>query len=97
MSLTHLALEAANLITLIPDPDPAPPPGAEGPVGAMISIGKWAALIVAVLALIAAGIGFMINNRRGEGGDSVKQLVMVGVGIMIASAAVSIVLFIIDA
>jgi hypothetical protein len=97
MSLTHLALEAANLITLIPDPDPAPPPGAEGPVGAIISIGKWVALIVAVLALIGAGIAFMINGRRGEGGENVKQLVNVGIGLMIASAAVSIVLFIIDA
>jgi ABC-type Na+ efflux pump permease subunit len=92
--LTTLAF---NATALIPDPDPIAPPGVGGGVAAILGIAKWAALIVAVLALIGLGAVLGINSRRGEGGEHVQTFVKILIGILIVSGAVSIVTFIADA
>ena len=88
---------AMSLPTLIPDPDPIAPPGVGGGISAIIGIAKWGGLIVAVLALISLGAVVGINARRGEGGEHVQKFVVILLGVLIISGAVSIISFINDA
>lgn len=77
----------------LPDPQPVAPPGFEA-VATILGWAKWVALIIAILALIAVAVMFMINSRRGEGGEHVKGFVAVLVGVMVIGAATALVGFI---
>jgi len=77
---------------LLPDPEPVAPPGAEG-IATIIGWAKWVALIVAVLALIAAGALIGVQRRRGEGDESLGWIVKILVGVVVVGAAASLVAF----
>jgi hypothetical protein len=91
-ALAELAVVATEIAYALPDPDPVAPPGFEG-VTTILGWAKWAGLIVAILALIALGATFAINNRRGEGAEHLKWLVGILVGVLIIGAATAIVGF----
>lgn len=83
----------STVVAALPDPEPAAPPGF-GKVTDILGWAKWAGLIVAILALVGAAVALMFNARRGEGGEHLKTIVLILVGVMIIGAAASIVGFI---
>lgn len=94
--MSLIAATAEVLVSLplaIPDPDPVPPPGFEGPVGVILSWVKWLGLIVAVLGIVIIGGKMAINVRRGEAAGELGQLLYVGLGCILIGAAVSLVGF----
>ncbi len=93
MSLSQLGHDVVYYALALPDPEPVAPPGFEG-VGTILAWAKWVGLIAAILALIFVGILFMHNSRRGEGGEHIKTLVGILVGVMIIGAATALVGFI---
>lgn len=95
LSLTaaHALTTIGQVLTDLPDPDPLAPPGF-GAVTTLVAWAKWVGLIAAILALIAVAVMFMFNARRGEGGEHVKTLVSILVGVMIIGAATALVGFI---
>ncbi len=94
MSLITSALDILTSIPLdIPNPDPAPPPGVEGPVGVLLGWLKWGGLAVAVAGIMVIGAKLAINQRRGEAAGELGQLGFVAIGVIILGAAASIVGF----
>lgn len=57
---------------------------------------KWVALAVCVLGLIAAGALMAIQSRRGEGGEHVGKIGMALGGVIVISAAGSLVGFLVS-
>ncbi|GAB3918929.1 hypothetical protein GCM10011575_28970 [Microlunatus endophyticus] len=86
----------AHWLTLIPLDIPNPP--AKMPAGlngftTIMGWAKWVALAVCVLGLVAAGGMMAINARRGEGGEHVGRIGMALGGVIVISAASSLVGF----
>lgn len=99
MSATHALQEATGVVAAlavqIPDPDPVQPPGTEG-LTAMMGWAKWVALAVCVLGLFGAGALMAIQSRRGEGGEHVGKIAMALGGVIVISAAASLVGFLVS-
>lgn len=94
MSLIATALDVLSSVPLdIPDPDPAPPPGAEGPVTVILGWAKWVALIVAVIGVIIIAAKIAINIRRGEAAGELGGLLYIAVACILVGSAVSLVGF----
>jgi hypothetical protein len=94
MSLIATALDVLSSVPLdIPDPDPAPPPGAQGPVTVLLAWAKWVALIVAVIGVIMIAAKVAINIRRGEAAGELGGLLYVAVACILVGSAVSLVGF----
>lgn len=91
-ALTDLLLDASAHLSTLPDPDPVQPPGTEG-LTTLLSWVKWIGLAVCVLGLIAAGTMMAIQSRRGEGGEHAGKIGMALGGVIIISAATSLVGF----
>lgn len=91
-ALTAFFTSSIAVPTVIPDPDPTQPPGADG-ILAILGWVKWIALAVCVIGLIIAGAMLAINSRRGEGGEIAGRVVMALVGVIIISAAAALVGF----
>jgi hypothetical protein len=91
-ALTDLLLDTSAHLTTLPDPDPVQPPGTEG-LTTLLGWVKWIGLAVCVLGLIAAGTMMAIQSRRGEGGEHSGKIGMALGGVIIISAATSLVGF----
>ncbi|QGN35672.1 hypothetical protein GJV80_17335 [Microlunatus sp. Gsoil 973] len=76
----------------IPNPKAQMPEGLDG-FTTILGWAKWVALAVCVLGLIAAGAMMAINARRGEGGEHVGRIGMALGGVIVISAAGSLVGF----
>ena len=76
----------------VPNPPSQQPPGTEGLVTIM-GWAKWVALAVLVVALIAAGVMFAVRARRGDGAEGVGHVGMVLAGVIVVSAAGTLVGF----
>ena len=87
---------ATRLLGAVPDPTPVQPPGTEG-FTAIMGWAKWVALAVCVLGIIAAGAMMAIQSRRGEGGEHVGKIGMALGGVIVISAAASMVGFLVTA
>lgn len=84
------------LIPLAPpgNPTAAQPPGTQG-LNDIMGWAKWVALAVCILGLVAAGAMMAINSRRGEGGEHVGKIGMALGGVIVISAAGSLVGFLV--
>lgn len=83
----------AALIPLdIPNPKPKMPEGLGG-IQTIMAWAKWVALAICVLGLVAAGAMMAINSRRGEGGEHVGRIGMALGGVIVISAAGTLVGF----
>lgn len=91
-ALADLLLAASSHLATLPDPDPVQPPGTEG-LTTLLGWVKWIGLAVCVLGLIAAGTVMAIQSRRGEGGEHAGKIGMALGGVIIISAATSLVGF----
>lgn len=94
----ELVTAFTNWLTLIPLDIPNPPPAMPEGLGGFITImgwAKWVALAVCVLGLVAAGAMMAINARRGEGGEHVGRIGMALGGVIVISAAGSLVGFLV--
>jgi len=94
--LATVANVAAQIISAVPDPDPIQPPGTEG-FTAIMGWVKWVALAVCVIGLIVAGAMMAVQSRRGEGGEHVGKIGMALGGVVVISAAASLVGFLMSA
>jgi hypothetical protein len=97
--LLHLSATAHTALLRLPAEVPNPgdgsaPPGFEN-FETIMGWGKWIALGVLVMALIFAGVMMAIGQRRGEGGEHAGRLGWVLGGVLIVSAAFSIVGFLV--
>ncbi len=96
LTLTQAATDFVALLPLqVPDPNPVQPPGTEG-FTSIMGWAKWVALAVCVLGLIAAGALMAIQSRRGEGGEHVGKIGMALGGVIVISAAGSLVGFLVS-
>ncbi|OJU46221.1 MAG: hypothetical protein BGN98_11870 [Microbacterium sp. 69-7] len=100
MSTLHTILTAANdfvaLVPMdIPNPEPVQPPGTNGFVTIMGWV-KWVALAVCVIGIIVAGALMAINSRRGEGGEHAGRIGFALGGVIVISAAASLVGFLVS-
>ncbi len=95
MSLLSTALDfVAGLPLAIPDPDPTPPPGFEGPVGLIIGMLRWGGLAMAVIGIIIIAARLTINIRRGEAAHELGGLGYVALAVILIGAAAALVGFI---
>lgn len=93
MSLATTVAQALTTLTLeIPSPSPVQPPGTEG-LTTILGWAKWVALAVCILGLFMAGALMAIQSRRGEGGEHAGKIGMALGGVIIISAAASLVGF----
>lgn len=76
----------------VPNPRPVQPPGTQG-FQTIMGWAKWVALAICVLGLIGAGAMMAIQSRRGEGGEHVGMVGRVLAGVIVVSAAGSLVGF----
>lgn len=83
---------AAHLIQAVPNPDAIQPPGTEG-FTAIMGWVKWVALAICVIGLIVAGAMMAVQSRRGEGGEHAGKIGMALGGVVVISAAASLVGF----
>ncbi|RCV50308.1 hypothetical protein [Marinitenerispora sediminis] len=82
-------------LAAVPDPGSGEaPPGSEGFI-AILGWAKWVALGICVLGLMIAGATMAIQSRRGEGGEHMGKIGMVLAGVIIISAATSLVSFLV--
>ncbi len=91
--ILHTATELANLVVEggVPEPKPgATPPGLEK-FTLVMGWAKWMSLGVLVLALMFAGVKMAIGNSRGDGGEHASAIGWVLGGVIVVSAAVTIV------
>ncbi|MBO0811664.1 MAG: hypothetical protein J2P23_06415 [Microlunatus sp.] len=88
-ALTHWA---ALIPFDIPNPPARMPKGLKG-IETIMSWAKWVALAVCVLGLVAAGAMMAVNARRGEGGEHVGRIGMALGGVIVISAASTLVGF----
>ena len=77
-----------------PDPAPVQPPGTDGFVTIMGWV-KWVALAVCIIGLIVAGAMMAVQSRRGEGGEHVGKIGMALAGVIVISAAATLVGFLV--
>ena len=93
LDLVPLDLVPFDLIPLdIPNPKPAMPKGLGG-LETIMSWAKWVALAICVLGLVASGAMMAINARRGEGSEHVGRIGMALGGVIVISAAGTLVGF----
>ncbi|MFB8764030.1 hypothetical protein ACFW4K_22285 [Nocardiopsis alba] len=56
---------------------------------------KWISLGVCVIGLMVAGATMAINSRRGEGGEHMGKIGMTLAGVIVISAAASLISFLV--
>lgn len=98
-TLDLIASFSSHLSAFIPlqipgDPTAKQPPGTEG-FTAVMGWAKWVALAVCILGLVVAGAMMAIQSRRGEGGEHVGKIGMALGGVVVISAAGSLVGFLV--
>jgi len=76
----------------LPTPSAEQPPGTEG-LNTILNWAKWIGLAVCIMGLFAAGAMMAIQSRRGEGGEHVGKIGMALGGVIVISAAASLVGF----
>ena len=86
----------ARVPAALPNPDPIQPPGTAG-FTMLMGWAKWVALAVCILGLFIGGAMMAIQSRRGEGGEHAGKIGMVLVGVIVISAASSLVGFLMGA
>lgn len=94
----ELVTTFSTWLALIPLDIPNPPATMPQGLGGFITImgwAKWVALAICVLGLVAAGGMMAINSRRGEGGEHVGRIGMALGGVIVISAAGSLVGFLV--
>ena len=90
---SDLITAAGSFRTVVPDPGPGGmPPGFEA-FTTVMGWAKWVGLGVAVVGLIILGVTMTVSARRGEGGEIGGWLGRLLVGVIIVSAAFTIVGF----
>ena len=77
--------------TAVPDGEAKAPGDFGNKLSDMIGYGKYVALAICVLALIAAAVKMAIDNQRGHGGDGPGGIVKVLGAVAIISGAASLV------
>ncbi|WP_431838000.1 hypothetical protein [Cellulomonas sp. Y8] len=82
----------SGLVADLPNPDAVQPPGTEGFVSIM-GWSKWVAGVVAIIGIMAIGAMMTVSNRRGEAGEHAGKIVGALTGVVLISAAWSIVGF----
>ena len=89
-SLTSLATE---VLSQVPNPAPAPPPGTSGLANDWVSYFKWFALVAGVIGLILCGIMMAIGrrNRSSMAADGAAGVPWVLGGLMLVSLSATIV------
>lgn len=92
-TLDTVSQSLAMAPTFIEDVDTQAPPGLETGFTTVLAWAKWIALTICVLGLIIAGALMAIQSRRGEGGEHMSKIGMVLAGVIIISAATSLVSF----
>ncbi|MCJ1685331.1 hypothetical protein C5C36_13830 [Rathayibacter sp. AY1G1] len=94
---TDILTTAGALGAVVPDPGPGGmPPGFEA-FTTVMGWAKWVGLGVAVVGLIILGVTMTVSARRGEGGEIGGWLGRLLVGVIIVSAAFTIVGFLMGA
>ena len=87
--------DAALTLAVVPDPGTgSAPPGAQGLIS-ILSWVKWVSLGICVVGLMVAGATMAIQSRRGEGGEHLGKLGMVLAGVVVISAATSLITFLV--
>ncbi|NQX10405.1 hypothetical protein HQQ80_02065 [Microbacteriaceae bacterium VKM Ac-2855] len=95
--ITTAASVGSVLPGVVPDPGPGGmPPGFEA-FTTVMGWAKWVGLGVAVVGLIILGVTMTVSARRGEGGEIGGWLGRLLVGVIIVSAAFTIVGFLMGA
>ncbi|THG29291.1 hypothetical protein [Naasia lichenicola] len=89
MTITDLAT-TIYLAGNLPNPVPVEPPGFAG-INTILAWAKWGGLIAAIFALVALAVLFMVNSRRGEGGEHMKTFVTILLGVLLIGGASGIV------
>ena len=87
---------ATRLLAVVPDPAPVQPPGTDGLLSIMGWV-KWVALAICIIGLIVAGAMMAIQSRRGEGGEHAGKIGMALGGVIVITAAGSLVGFLMGA
>lgn len=96
LTITQAAADVVALLPLeVPNPPPVQPPGTEG-FNSIMGWAKWVALAICILGLFAAGALMAIQSRRGEGGEHVGKIGMALGGVIVISAAASLVGFLVS-
>lgn len=90
-TLAAMDVQAANM----PDSNPLVPPGVETPFNRMIGVGKWIAMGIAALGLLVIGGKMAWDSRRGETTEEVGGLVKVVFAVVVISAGISVLGFIV--
>lgn len=85
--ITALNDASATLPGMIPDPDPAQPPGTQGVTTIMAWL-KWIGYAVVGGAIVVGGIMIAVSSRRGEGQDALPKILWpMGGAIVIGAGA----------
>lgn len=93
MSVLITAVDALNFVAgTLPEPGNGTPPGAEKFQEVMGWV-KWIALGVAIIGVMIIGAKLAIESRRGEGGAALGSLGTAMAGVIVISAAASLVGF----
>ena len=87
-ALSHFMLPTGD----VPTPTDGPPPGAEKFQEVMGWV-KWVALGVAIIGIMIIGAKLAFESRRGEGGAHLGALGAAMAGVIVISAATSLVGF----
>jgi hypothetical protein len=74
----------------MPHVGPVEPPGAAS-VGTVLGWAKWVSLTICVLGLMAAGALMAVGSHRGEGGAHLGRIGLALTGVVIISAASTLV------
>ncbi|MFD1722424.1 hypothetical protein [Amnibacterium endophyticum] len=86
-----------QLVTAVPDPGAGTMPPGFGAFTTVMGWAKYIGLGVAVVGLIMLGVSLTISARRGEGGEIGGWLGRLLIGVIIISAAFTIVGFLVGA
>lgn len=89
------AVSAVGHVLTLPDSDPQAPGELTDDAQRVIGFAKWAALIVAVVALIIWGALVAWSSHRGRGEDLAGGLGKILFGVVAISGGVSILTFIV--
>ena len=92
LATTATDFAAAVLPAQIPNPAPVQPPGTGKFLDVMGWV-KWVALAVVIIGLMVAGAMMALNSRRGEGGEHAGRIGGALMGVIVISAAASLVGF----
>lgn len=98
MSTYALLLEASSTLSgvteamsSLPDPSPAQPPGVGDRVDTILGWLFWGGLIACIVGIVIVGTMMAISHNRGEGARHIGGLGYALVGVVVISAAVSLV------